>query len=309
MLAGTGPVRTGFVHCLAANRISRILEGWLDPWRTEASNCGFHTQGELQNMDVRLDGRTAIITGGSKGLGLAMAMKFAESGGTVVIAARDAATLAEAEASINAKVQGAAKAIPTDVTDPAQCKALFDGAVAQFGKVDILVNNAGQSQTGKFLDVTDEIWEADIALKLMAQVRMSRLAMQAMMDRRWGRIINVLNVGAKAPRAGGAPTAVTRAAGMALSKVLAGEGAPFNVLVNAMNTGLIVSDQHVRRWEAGDKSKTLDQFLADIGKNLPMGRMGSSEEFANLACFLASDMAGYITGTSINVDGGSSPVV
>ncbi len=260
-------------------------------------------------MDVRLDGRTAIITGGSKGLGLAMAMKFAESGGTVVIAARDAATLAEAEASINAKVQGAAKAIPTDVTDPAQCKALFDGAVAQFGKVDILVNNAGQSQTGKFLDVTDEIWEADIALKLMAQVRMSRLAMQAMMDRRWGRIINVLNVGAKAPRAGGAPTAVTRAAGMALSKVLAGEGAPFNVLVNAMNTGLIVSDQHVRRWEAGDKSKTLDQFLADIGKNLPMGRMGSSEEFANLACFLASDMAGYITGTSINVDGGSSPVV
>jgi len=260
-------------------------------------------------MDVRLDGRTAIITGGSKGLGFAMASKFAESGGTVVIAARDAATCKEAETAINAKVQGSVKAIPTDVTDPVQCKALFDGAVAEFGKVDILVNNAGQSRTGKFEEITDEIWEADLALKLMAQVRMSRLAFPPMKERRWGRIINVLNTGAKAPRAGGAPTAVTRAAGMALSKVMAGEGAPFNVLVNAMNTGLIVSDQHVRRWEASDKSKTLDEFLADMGKNLPMGRLGSSEEFANLACFLASDMAGYINGTAINVDGGMCPVV
>jgi NAD(P)-dependent dehydrogenase (short-subunit alcohol dehydrogenase family) len=260
-------------------------------------------------MDVRLDDRTAIITGGSKGLGLAMAMKFVESGAKVVIAARDAGTLADAEAAINAKVPGAVKAIPTDVTDAAQCKALYDGAVAAFGQVDILVNNAGQSQTGKFEEITDEIWEADLALKLMAQVRMSRLAFPPMKERRWGRIINVLNTGAKAPRPGGAPTAVTRAAGMALSKVMAGEGAPFNVLVNAMNTGLIVSDQHVRRWEASDKSKTLDEFLADMGKNLPMGRLGTSEEFANLACFLASDAAGYINGTAINVDGGMCPVV
>jgi len=260
-------------------------------------------------MDIRLDGRTAIITGGSKGLGLAMAEKFVASGATVVVAARDSKTLADAEASLNAKAQGAAKAIQTDVTDPAQCKALYDGAVAAFGKVDILVNNAGQSQTGKFEEITDEIWEADLALKLMAQVRMSRLAFGPMKERRWGRIINVLNTAAKAPRAGSAPTAVTRAAGMALSKVMAGEGAPFNVLVNALNTGLIVSDQHVRRWEASDKSKTLDAFLADMGKNLPMGRLGESEEFANLACFLASDAAGYINGTAINVDGGMCPVV
>ena len=260
-------------------------------------------------MDIRLDGRTAIITGGSKGLGLAMATKFAESGGTVVLAARGAAVCAEAETSINGKVQGAAKAIPTDVTDPAQCQALYDGACAQFGKVDILVNNAGQSQTGKFEEITDEIWEADIALKLMAQVRMSRLCLPGMKERRWGRIINVLNVGAKAPRAGGAPTVVTRAAGMALSKVLAGEGAPFNVLVNAINTGILVSDQWVRRYEEGSKKQSFEEFIAGMGKNVPLGRMGDAEEFANLACFLASDAASYITGTAINVDGGSSPVV
>jgi len=260
-------------------------------------------------MDVRLDGRTAVITGGSKGLGFAMASKFAESGGTVVIAARDAATCAEAESALNAKVQGSAKAIPTDVTDPAQCQALYDGAVAQFGKVDILVNNAGQSQTAKFEEITDEVWEADLALKLMAQVRMSRLCLPGMKERRWGRIINVLNTGAKAPRAGGAPTVVTRAAGMALSKVLAGECAPYNVLVNAMNTGILVSDQWVRRHAASGGGKSFEEFVADMGKGVPLGRMGEAEEFANLACFLASDAASYITGTAINVDGGSCPVV
>ena len=260
-------------------------------------------------MEIRLDGRTAVITGGSKGLGLAMATKFADSGANVVLAARDASDLASAEESINSRVQGAAKAIQTDVTNAAQCQALYDGACEHFGKVDILVNNAGQSQTGKFEEITDEIWEADIALKLMAQVRMSRLVMPGMKERRWGRIINVLNTGAKVPRAGGAPTVVTRAAGMALSKVLAGEGAPHNVLVNAMNTGILVSDQWVRRHADSDGSKTFEQFIADMGKNVPLGRMGEAEEFANLACFLASDAASYITGTAINVDGGSCPVV
>jgi 3-oxoacyl-[acyl-carrier protein] reductase len=260
-------------------------------------------------MDVRLDGRTALITGGSKGLGLAMAMKFVASGAKVALAARDPDVLAAAEKEINANSQGAAKAFPTDVTDPTQCKALYDGVCRHFGQVDILVNNAGQSQTGKFEEITDEIWEADIALKLMAQVRMSRLAFADMKARKWGRIINVLNTQAKAPRGGGAPTAVTRAAGMALSKVMAHEGAPFNVLVNAMNTGILVSDQWIRRHKANPGGKTFEEFIADMGKNVPMGRMGNAEEFANLACFLASDAASYITGVAINVDGGSSPVV
>ena len=260
-------------------------------------------------MDVRLDGRTALITGGSKGLGFAMAKKFVASGANVVLAARDAETLASAEAEINATNQGAAKSIMTDVTDPDACKALYAGACARYGQVDILVNNAGQSQTGKFEEITDEIWEADLALKLMAQVRLSRLVFPDMKARKWGRIINVLNTGAKVPRGGGAPTAVTRAAGMALSKILANEGAPHGILVNAMNTGILVSDQWIRRHADSDGSKTFEEFIADMGKGVPLGRMGEAEEFANLACFLASDAASYITGTAINVDGGSCPVV
>ena len=96
---------------------------------------------------------------------------------------------------------------------------------------------------------------------------------------------------------------------MALSKILANEGAPHGILVNAMNTGILVSDQWIRRHADSDGSKTFEEFIADMGKGVPLGRMGEAEEFANLACFLASDAASYITGTAINVDGGSCPVV
>jgi NAD(P)-dependent dehydrogenase (short-subunit alcohol dehydrogenase family) len=127
-----------------------------------------------------------------------------------------------------------------------------------------------------------------------------------MTERRWGRVIHSLAISAKAPGGGSAPTSVTRAAGMALTKVLAGEGAPHNILVNALLVGSISSDQHVRG--AARVGVPVEQFIAQRGKTMPMGRMGRAEEFANLACFLVSEQASYVTGTAINVDGGLSPV-
>jgi NAD(P)-dependent dehydrogenase (short-subunit alcohol dehydrogenase family) len=177
-----------------------------------------------------------------------------------------------------------------------------------YGHIDIVVNNAGTSQTGEFTSVTDEVWQADLDLKLFAAIRLTRLAWPQMVERRWGRVINVLNIGAKAPKAGSAPTSVSRAAGMALTKILAGEGAPHNVLVNALHVGLIDSDQWVRKYAASG-TESYNAFLADMGKAVPLGRVGTAEEFANVACFLASDLASYVTGTSINVDGNLSPVM
>jgi NAD(P)-dependent dehydrogenase (short-subunit alcohol dehydrogenase family) len=186
---------------------------------------------------------------------------------------------------------------------------VWEQAQAGLGKVDILVNNAGTSATGAFESITDETWQADFELKLFAAVRLARLALPGMKERRWGRILNVLNTGAKAPPAGGAPTAVTRAAGMALTKVLAGECAPHNVLVNALCTGILVSEQWERRHQRTGGDQPFEQFVAEMGRQVPLGRMGDPQEFANLACFLASDAASYITGCAINVDGGRSPVV
>ena len=143
----------------------------------------------------------------------------------------------------------------------------------------------------------------------MAAVRLTRLVWPHMESQSWGRVINLLNVYAKAPDARTAPTSVTRAAGMALTKVLAAEGAPHNILVNAMLIGFIKSDQIRRMHEAAGTEATLDDFAAKAGERLPMGRMGEAQECANLALFLASNASSYVTGCAINMDGGLSKVV
>ena len=263
-------------------------------------------------MKLTMDGRTALITGGSLGLGRAMAQKFAEAGADVAIVARRPDVLEETRRAIADAAPGRRiVAHACDVADAAAVRTMFEAVVGQLGRVDVLVNNAGTSRTGRFEDITDELWQQDFDLKLFAAIRLCRLSLPGMKERRWGRIINVLNVGAKAPAAGGAPTAVTRAAGMAMTKVLAGEAAPYNVLVNALCTGYIVSDQWVQRHAREQPDQPFDEFLASRAQSLkvPIGRFGEAEEFANLACFLASDAGSYITGTAINVDGGRCPVV
>jgi 3-oxoacyl-[acyl-carrier protein] reductase len=260
-------------------------------------------------MEVRLDGRSAIVTGGSKGLGLAIAKEFAASGADVAILARDPATLADAKGLIQQGAKGKVAAISCDVSKMAPIQAAYDQVMSEFGKVDIYVNNAGQSIRGPSEELTDEMWQADLDLKLFAQIRFCRLVFPQMKQRKWGRIISVLNIGAKAPGADSAPTSVSRAAQMAFTKALSHEGAPHNVLVNSLHVGVIVSDQIKRRYDRERPNVSFEQYVAQAGRGVPMGRMGRAEEFANVATFLASDAASYVTGCAINVDGGRSPVV
>ncbi len=185
-------------------------------------------------MEVRLDGKSAIVTGGSKGLGLAIAKEFAASGADVAILARDQATLADAKGQIQRGAKGKVAAISCDVAKMAPIKAAYDQVMSEFGKIDIFVNNAGQSTRGPSEQLTDEQWQADLDLKLFAQIRFCRLLFPQMKERKWGRIISVLNIGAKAPGADSAPTSVSRAAQMAFTKALSMEGAPHNVLVNSL---------------------------------------------------------------------------
>ena len=184
----------------------------------------------------------------------------------------------------------------------------FDGVIKAFGKVDILINNAGQSMAMPSEQITDEIWRDDLELKLFAAIRLARLVWPGMKQRKWGRIINVLNTGAKAPRANGAPTAVSRAAGMAFMKVLAGEGAPHGILVNGMLVGLIdLRPDRPPPCTRRHQHAVRRIHRRTMGKGIPVGRMGKAEEFAAMACFLCSDHAGFTTGTAINMDGGASP--
>src|SRR5215468_9637016 len=258
-------------------------------------------------MNIDLTGRAAIITGGSKGIGLAVATRFAASGADVAIVARGRAGLDEAAKAIEKTARGKVLALPGDVAVASDISRTYEQAAQAFGKLDIVMNNAGESRTAPFEKITDEIWREDFDQKLFAAIRLTRLAWPQMKARRWGRVINTLNIGAKAPRAESAPTTITRAAGMALTKVLAGEGAPHNILVNALLVGLIEADQHIQ--SAKRRGVTLEEYKATLAKEIPLGRFGRAEEFANMACFLCSDAGSYVTGTAINIDGGRSPVV
>ncbi len=261
-------------------------------------------------MEVRLDGRIALITGGSKGLGYAMAHKFAASGAKVSIVARNEAEVSAAAEEIISDTGSEVLAVSSDVSQAAGVQSAFDETINRFGKVDILINNAGFAKAAPFESITDDEWQHDFDLKLMAAVRLSRLVFPGMKAQRWGRIINMLNTLAKTPSAGSAPTSVTRAAGMALTKVLAGEGAPHNILVNGFNIGLIKSDQIRRAYDAKPREETFDEFVDRAGKkSVPIGRYGEAEECANLACLLCSDDCGFVSGTSINIDGNMSPAL
>ena len=263
-------------------------------------------------MEVRLDGKVALITGGSLGLGRAMAIRFAEAGASVGITARGEEALASTAAEIR-KMSGSNRVatFACDVSNSASLEEMHKSIASELGPIDILVNNAGTSQRGPFLNVSDELWQNDLDLKLFAAIRLTRLTIPNMQERKWGRIINVLNIGAKAPPAQGAPTAVSRAAGMALTKALAGEFAKDNILVNALLVGLIDSNQHLIRHQSLNSTGSYESFLEDMAtsQNIPLGRVGKAEEFADVACFMASDRASYLSGTALNVDGGKSPVV
>jgi 3-oxoacyl-[acyl-carrier protein] reductase len=257
---------------------------------------------ESEMFDLGLKDKVAIITGGSDGLGRAGAERLAAAGAKVAIAARRPDHLARAAEGIQAATGQEVLAVPTDVTKAADCERLVEAVLGRWGRVDILLNNAGTSAAGPMADVDDETWQADWELKVMGAVRMMRLVLPGMQRQRDGRIVNITTVHGKAPRARGLPTSVTRAAGINLTKSVANEYAAFNVRVNTICIGLVRTPQ-IDRWDQGSD---LEGHYAGLGRDrVPLGRVASAGEFADLFAFLVSDRATYITGTAINFDGGS----
>ncbi len=264
-------------------------------------------------MELGLKGKVAIITGGSDGIGKAAALSMAREGARVAIAARTATKLEEAATEIRALVKGAeVMAVPTDVRDEAQVKRLVDEVTKKWGRVDILVNNAGTSSAKKFEELTDEVFSEDFKLKVYGAIYCIRAVLPHLKKAKGGSIINITTPGGKASGPNSNPTSMARAAGISMTKSLSKEFAASNIRVNTVCIGLIKSGQHRVRWEARNKldpSFTLDMHWAEMGKTVPLGRVGESEEAGDLIAFLASDRAAYVTGTAVNIDGGVSPVV
>ena len=256
-------------------------------------------------MDLGLHGKVAIVTGATQGIGRATAMRLAQEGAAVVLVARGAERLSETVAAIHA-AGGRASAVTADVSTPEGCERVVSGAVAAFGRIDILVNNAGTSATGAFESATDAVWQADLDLKVFAALRLIRGVLPHLRAAGGGAVVNVVNIGAKAPGANTLPTTASRAAGLAITKALSKEFAPEGIRVNAVCIGLIRAGQHEQKAVA--RGIDVESLYDTMAKSVPLGRVGRAEEAGNVIAFLASDAASFVTGSSINLDGGASAV-
>jgi NAD(P)-dependent dehydrogenase (short-subunit alcohol dehydrogenase family) len=255
-------------------------------------------------MDLELRDKTFLITGGTDGVGLALAERLVEEGAGVAVCGRDQARLDEAQAVLGA----GALCVRADVTDPGALDLFIDMTLARYGRLDGAVNNAGTSSSSSVAASTDDLWRTDYELKVIAALHVSRRVVP-LLEATNGVILNVLATGARTPGANSGPTTASRAAGLALTKALASEAAPRGVRVNAILIGLIESGQWVRRAKEGNLE--LAAFYTELAKNarIPLGRVGRADEFADLASYLLSQRASYVTGVGISLDGGLSPVI
>lgn len=260
-------------------------------------------------MDLGLAGKVALITGGSKGIGLGTALCLAREGASVAILARDEAHLQAAAERIARESGSEALYIQGDVTSEADCLQAVARTVERFGRLDILVNNAGTSAAAPFDSVGPEAWRADLDLKLFGAIHCSLAAIPHLKAAGGGAIVNITTSAAKAPPASSLPTSVSRAAGLALTKAMSKDLAPHGIRVNTVCIGMIRSDQIEKGWKRRAPDQTWEQYAADPGHQIPLGRIGNTEEAANVIAFLASDAASYVTGASVNVDGGKGPTL
>ncbi len=253
-------------------------------------------------MELGLKGKVAAITGGSEGIGRATALRLAAEGARVALCARGQARLEATAAVVRQSTGGEAVTFVADVTKAGEGERFIEETVRHYGRLDIVINNAGGTRQLPFLDVTDEICQQDLDLKLFAHIRIIRAAIPHLKKQGGGRIINLSMIAARHPGAGQIPTVVSRAAGMALTKALSKELAPHNILVNVVAMGRVKSKQQERN--AARAGLAVPDFYARQAGIIPLGRMGEAEEAANVITFLASDAASYVTGSCINVDGG-----
>ena len=253
-------------------------------------------------MDLELTDKVFLVTGGSDGLGAALVRTLVAEGARVAFCARGAERIEKLTAELSGA--GDVLGLQADVTRPADLERFVAAAVDRWGRVNGLVNNAGASAAGRFEDHTDEVWEADMQLKLNAAIRLTRLVLPHLRGAGGGSVINTLAIGGKTPDAGSTPSSVVRAAGLALTKALSREFGPDQIRVNAILIGLVESGQWERK--AAERNIPVADLYAEMGQKsgIPLGRVGQAQDFANLAAFLLSPRAAYITGVGINLDGG-----
>jgi NAD(P)-dependent dehydrogenase (short-subunit alcohol dehydrogenase family) len=261
-------------------------------------------------MDLGLEQKVVLVTGGSSGIGRGTAARLAAEGARVAICARGEDRLASAAQALRDEYGAEVLAVPADVGTAAGVERFVGAALDRFGTIHGLVNNAGGSAAGPFESVTDADWQADLDLKLFSMIRMTRHCLPHLIENH-GAVVNIAAIGGQQPGARSTPSTVTRAAGLALTKALSKEYAPQGVRVNAICIGVVRSGQQEKHWQQHAPHLALEEFYVEWARQrgVPLGRVGDPEEVAALIALLLSDRGAFITGTAINVDGGMSAVL
>lgn len=257
-------------------------------------------------MDLGLSDKVALVTAASKGLGKAVALRLAQEGARVATCARGEKALVQAAAEIEAVTGRQALPLPADVSEPAAADALVEATLERFGQLDILVTNAGGPPPGQFLDLTPDDWEAAARLTLLSAVRLCYAAVPVMKEQGGGSILAMTSVTVKQPLPNLILSNSLRLGVTGLAKTLADELAPFGIRVNSICPGWTRTErvEQLLRDRAERSATTPEEEAAKIAAAIPLGRMGTPEEFAAAAVFLVSPAASYITGVSLLVDGG-----
>ncbi|MEK4023382.1 SDR family oxidoreductase [Sporosarcina sp. FSL W7-1283] len=261
-------------------------------------------------MDLQLAGKHALISASSQGLGRAVAEELLNEGANVMITGRDAEKLRKVTEELRLLDKGNVDYHACDITNYEEIKALVAYSRKVFGKIDILINNAGGPPAGTFADFDDEAWQSAFELTLLSYIRFIREVVPDMKEN-GGRIISLASSSVKQPIPGLILSNVFRTGVVGLSKTLATELAPYNILVNVVGPGLILTDrlEHIRESNAQKKGVSIEDFEKEQLESIPLGRYGDPKEFAKVVAFLASDANSYLTGSTLLVDGGMVNVV
>ena len=254
-------------------------------------------------MDLKLNNKVALVLAASKGLGRAVAAALSAEGARVIIGSRDEHELKNTAAEIVRQTGNEVVAIRVDVSNGVELSAFIAKAAKHYGRIDILLNNAGGPPFDKFEHIDDTQWQTAFELNLLSFARASRQVLPYMRQAGSGRIINIISGSVKSVLANSVLSTSMRMGVVGMAKMLADEFGPYNITVNNIAPGLILTDRIKHTLPQGADPEAA---IKEKAKGIPLGRIGKPEELAALAAFLASEQAGYISGATIQVDGGAS---
>jgi 3-oxoacyl-[acyl-carrier protein] reductase len=263
-------------------------------------------------MDLELKGRTVLVTGGSLGIGKAIALRFAREGSNLVLCARNQERLLQAQGELE-DLGAAVLTVACDVTEPESAALVVEAARERFSTIDVLINNAGTAKPVELLDTTDADWHELFELNFFSTVRFTKACLPVMIDQGWGRIVNIASTTAKLAEAGHPIYGATKAAMLSFSKTVSTSFAKDGIRCNAVLPGITYTELVEGNIAAAIEARgvTREEVIAGAMKRwpVPTGRFGEPEEVADAVAFLASPRADWITGVSLPIDGGTIPVV